>query len=108
MRASDFNRILKGQLQKVSDILGTKASEYASDVDRLQNFKTAAALKHISPREALGGMMVKHTVSIYDMIDSGKDYPIELWDEKITDHINYLILLKAIVVDERRNRSQEG
>jgi hypothetical protein len=47
--------------------------------------------------QALGGMMAKHTISIYDMIDTGNDYPMALWDEKITDHLNYLLLLKAVV-----------
>lgn len=45
-------------------------------------------------------MMAKHTVSIYDMCNSGLKYPIELWNEKITDHINYLLLLRAIIEEE--------
>ena len=36
--------------------------------------------------------MVKHTVSIYDMLSSSSDYSSEMWEEKITDHINYLHL----------------
>ena len=60
----------------------------------------AAGLQGCLPREALGGMMAKHTVSVYDMINSCDTFPIALWDEKITDHINYLLLLKAIVVEE--------
>lgn len=102
MQAHDFNAIVEAQLEVCTGMLVKKAGEYANDDDRLHNFKTAAALgrRGKTPREALGGMMLKHTVSIYDMIDSGKSYPLELWDEKITDHINYLILLKAIIVDE--------
>ena len=38
-------------------------------------------------------MMSKHTVSIYDMCWSGQDYGLKLWQEKITDAINYLLLL---------------
>lgn len=44
--------------------------------------------------------MAKHTVSIYDMARSEETFPLEKWDEKITDHINYLILLRAVVVEE--------
>lgn len=44
-------------------------------------------------------MMSKHTVSVYDMCNSGEDYPIELWEEKITDSINYFLLL-SIAVEE--------
>ena len=32
-----------------------------------------------------------------DMCESGEQYPIELWQEKITDSINYLLLLNAMV-----------
>ena len=54
--------------------------------------------------KALGGMMVKHTVSVYDLIhdhESGADIPVELWAEKITDSINYLFLLWALLNEQR-------
>ena len=39
-----------------------------------------------------------HIVSLYDMcFDDGTHYDISTWDEKITDSLNYLFLLKAIV-----------
>lgn len=34
------------------------------------------------------------------MIRAKEAFPLEKWDEKITDHINYLILLRALVVEE--------
>ena len=45
-------------------------------------------------------MMAKHTVSVYDMCNIGDNYPLELWSEKITDSINYLILLRALVEEK--------
>ena len=45
-------------------------------------------------------MMSKHTVSVYDMIrglESGEEYPLDMWDEKIGNSINYLLLLAALV-----------
>ncbi len=47
-------------------------------------------------------MMAKHTVSIYDMCRSPEDISVDVWSEKITAHINYLILLRAIVQEEER------
>ena len=102
MNADRFNQILNDQLERVNEILGSKAGEYASDKDRLHNFKKAAALQGGSPLEALRGMMTKHTISIYDMLEadpSGLTFSIEKWDEKITDHINYLILMRALLVE---------
>lgn len=100
MTPEEFNFIIDSQLNVCRDVLGTKAQEYAWPVDRLHNFKQAAHLQEISVKEALRGMMAKHTISVYDMIKSGKTYPMELWGEKITDHINYLLLLMAVVCEE--------
>ncbi|MBQ2897989.1 MAG: hypothetical protein IJE46_06710 [Clostridia bacterium] len=88
---------------KCKEVLGVKASEYATS-DRLHNFKVAAVLQQESPIKALGGMMAKHTVSVYDLIKAenrGEDVSIELWDEKIGDHINYLLLLWAAVIENK-------
>lgn len=53
-------------------------------------------------KAALAGMMSKHVVSLYDMCYSTLlHFDMEQWDEKITDCINYLILLKALVKEEQ-------
>jgi len=101
MKLEDFESVLKEQFKTSEEILVIKAKEYATS-DRLHNFNIAAALKGETPMQALAGMMAKHTVSIYDMCMSHKEYPAEMWNEKITDHINYLILLKAIVTEEQK------
>jgi hypothetical protein len=98
--AKEFDDLLHGVFQRVEAILGVKANEYAADADRLHNFKVAADLKGESPRQALAGMLAKHTVSVYDMAMSDNYFTIKQWDEKIIDHINYLILLLAIVQEE--------
>lgn len=97
MRTDEFNDILADQLRRITDVLVDKREEYAEDGDVLCNFKAAAALQGCSVPYAIAGMMAKHTVSVYDMVFSNKPHPMEKWDEKITDHINYLILLRAAV-----------
>lgn len=97
MDAMTFENVAKDQFSTCLDILTMKAREYATD-DRLHNFKIAAALRDVTQVQALAGMMAKHTVSIYDM--SNLPYAeMDTWAEKITDHINYLILLKAVLVE---------
>lgn len=98
-----FQQILDAQIEKCRNTMAGKAEEYADDVDRLHNFRVAAALENCTMEQALAGMMVKHTVSIYDMISSGADFPMAEWEEKIGDHLNYLFLLKAIVVEKENN-----
>lgn len=99
MNTQQFNEILESTIQKCRDTLKVKSSEYATE-DRLHNFKVAAEIQHCTPVTALAGMMAKHTVSVYDLIqrhEQGLDVPMELWDEKIGDSINYLILLMALI-----------
>lgn len=96
MKTEQFNTIIAEQIQRCTDTLIVKAKEYATE-DRLHNFKVAAELEGIAPIAALAGMMAKHTVSVYDMCNSGAEYPVELWNEKIGDSINYLLLLSALV-----------
>lgn len=103
MNAEEFGYIVEHQLQTCNDMLMAKADEYATDFDRLSNFKTAAVLQSITPAQALRGMMAKHTVSIYDMLNTGESYSAAMWTEKITDHINYLLLLRAIVTENLVN-----
>lgn len=91
-----FSQIVDKQVDVCREILVVKAAEYATE-DRLHNFKVAAEMQGCSMDQALAGMMAKHTVSIYDMIHSGLAYSPAQWDEKITDHLNYLLLLRAIV-----------
>ena len=107
MNTTTFERLFEEQVNRSRSVLVSKAKEYATE-DRLHNFKVAAALEGQTQEQALAGMMAKHTVSVYDMAESGLAYPIELWQEKITDHINYLFLLNAIVREERQCQWIDG
>ena len=103
----EFESVLNGVLNKCTETLGVKAGEYATE-DRLHNFKIAAKLQNCSPITALAGMMCKHTVSVYDLIqkhEKGEEISQEMWDEKIGDSINYLILLSALVKEDKKNNN---
>lgn len=100
MDSQRFNDLFEEQVETCRKVLVQKGKEYSTQ-DKLHNFKVAAELQGVSPAVALSGMMAKHTVSIYDMMQSGQTYPKAVWDEKLTDHLNYLILLNGIVTEER-------
>lgn len=100
MNNADFNKVVDKQLDLCRSLLCKKGEEYDSDTnDRFHSFKVAAALQNETPMEALAGMMAKHTVSVYDLIHGGS-HNLPIWDEKITDSINYLLLLKGLIMDE--------
>lgn len=109
MKIDIFNKVVKEQLLTCESLLIGKGYEYAPDavdesaVDRLAHFKKAAAIIDGSPKEALLGMLAKHIVSISDMCIDGHEYSADRWTEKITDSINYLLILRAIVEEEKAN-----
>lgn len=101
MTLEKFNESVSKQLEYCKSLLIRKGSEYAPDQsDRLSSFKVAGTLQDISSKEALCGMLAKHVVSVYEMCRTEEQYPLEKWTEKITDTINYMLILKAMVEDE--------
>lgn len=100
MIKTTFDAIVDEQLARCHDLLIEKGKEYAPGVDRLHAFKRAAALQGCTQGEAALGMMAKHLVSVTDMIQSHEHFTSSRWDEKITDSINYLLILRAIVEEQ--------
>ena len=102
-----FNDVIKTQLTSCQNLLIGKGFEYApdamdeNDIDRLAHFKKAAVLINGTPKQALFGMLAKHLVSVSDMCADGQSYTKAIWSEKITDSINYLLLLRALVEEEQ-------
>ena len=105
MTPKDFETVVEYTMAECRRVLLAKNEEYAREGDRLHNFKRAAEKLGCIPEEALLGMMVKHEVSIMDMVEDlwpkAKISPAALreWDEKVIDNINYLILLRGLVIE---------
>lgn len=110
MIINEFNDVVIQQMERCKSMLITKGNEYAPEAmdnvetDRLAHFKKAAVLMSTTPKIALMGMLVKHYISILDMSMDDKNYPVEQWDEKITDSINYLLILRAMVEEEQHEQ----
>jgi hypothetical protein len=99
----DFDESFNARVIGLQRVLQSKNTEYARGGDKLSNFKKAAGLQGCSQLKACQGMMAKHQVSISDLINddnAGIKIKRELWDEKITDALNYLFLLDAIYQEE--------
>ena len=104
MTQIEFDEILEHRIAEIRRVLGKKAAEYVRDGDRLSNFKRAAAMLQCQPEAALMGMLSKHLVSIMDMVDDISceiNHPKEMWNEKLGDAINYLVLLDALLQERR-------
>jgi len=103
MKNKQFKALVKSRLGYISATLTLKGKEYASDTDRLHNFKRAARLRECTPEDALIGFFMKQLTSVLDMVDAieTQDFPVEYVDEKLGDCINYLILLEALIAERR-------
>ena len=103
MTHDEFKKVVDDQLNYCSKLLTSKGEEYVGDkADRLEAFKLPAALRKTTPKEILFGYMLKHLTSLSDMCrEDSKDR--DKWVEKITDSINYLLLLRGLVEEDAAN-----
>jgi hypothetical protein len=102
MKDTEFNEIARKTFADCEKVLGMKNIEYSGINDRLHNFKVAGRMLNITPEVALMGMKIKHTVSVYDIVNNivnGNLPDLDVLNEKICDEINYLVLLKALIVE---------
>ena len=102
MISPEFNKIVEAQLERIKSVLVKKEAEYNLDTDRMSVFKHGAGISEETPEQVLYGFMLKHIISVTDMINSKGTYSEELWNEKITDICNYLILLQGLLKDTGR------
>lgn len=106
MIQKEFNNIVTKEIEHCKDILISKGAEYApgaikgTAADRLAHFRKTAVLMDSTPKAALMGMLSKHLVSVSDMCVGDRKYTAKQWDEKITDSICYLLILRALAEEE--------
>lgn len=104
MKNERFNELVKEHVEDMIKTLASKGEEYAREGDRLSNFKRAGEIKRCTPEQALLGIWSKHLVSLLDMIediDRGKEWPLYMWQEKIRDNRNYMVLLHGLIIDRK-------
>ena len=107
MTSKRFNEIVKEETDYIQQLLVTKQEEYNLDSDRMSHFKHAAGMSGWSAEKCLYGYLLKHLMSITDMINSEETFTRERWVEKITDICNYLILLLGLLEDLDRFKENE-
>ena len=94
-----FDTVCNERIVKIKKVLLSKSKEYAKGADRYHNFNVAARVGGTSREKALLGMMMKHLVSVLDIIEEPGRFNDEVIDEKIGDMINYLILLEGMLLE---------
>ncbi len=110
MDRESFNEIVESRLEKIKTVLASKGKEYSGNEDVFHNFNNSARRRNITRERALDGFLLKHEVSVGDIIndiENGKLPTREALDEKIGDIINYYILLEGSIIERIEERENE-
>lgn len=103
MTHDKFERLTAELWNRCDAVLAAKSLEYSPGDDRLAHFKLTAQEQDVSAKHGLWLMAAKHITSLSFMCRDEQPKPINLWEEKITDCINYMALLWALVYEEDVN-----
>jgi hypothetical protein len=109
IRAEAFDKVIENTLNQLKETLLIKGKEYRRNDNPFHNFEEGAKISGRLPEQVLDGFLLKHEVSIKDMInDLEKDIiPSEATiQEKFNDNIIYLLIKKAMLLERRDNLNQ--
>lgn len=102
MDAKKFEKLAKELLDESQNTLFLKSLEYASDTDRLANFRQPSSMMQMSPAEVCLTYQMKHVASIAKIAKESSDGILpsrELLMEKCKDNINYTLLFYAAIIE---------
>jgi hypothetical protein len=109
----NFEDVKTSTLTNVSNLLRNKGAEYATLQDRYHNFNIASQMiEKISPvttpAKAAYCFMVKHFVSLVDLLNADNLTNNKIIDEKIDDIIAYLVLIKGMLLEKSTDGGGDG
>lgn len=108
MKAEQFEGIWMKQVAAEKDMLLERAAAYATNGDRLGNFKEGGQLNACHPLRYGFSLVSKHIIALRDLIgkvESGQadfsDYELAKFNEYVTDIRNYAVLIKALYIESK-------
>lgn len=101
MNQQQFEQIVNETVESINKLLVLKGSEYASDNDRLINFKKGAEETGLTPLQIAFVYMRKHYDSVATYVRKDAKGITQTLSEPIEgrfdDLINYCLLMKALI-----------
>lgn len=102
---SQFEEVITNRINYIQDLLITKSKEYVGEKSKFHNFDRAASLTGDCREKILWGYLLKHIVSIQDIINdintTGTLPSKEKLSEKISDFTLYGLILEASIENKR-------
>lgn len=102
MNQDKFFKFVDWRVKQIINTLIEKGEEYSKEDNKLHNFDVGAQMTGKLREEVLLGFVLKHQISLLDIIEDLKEGKIPknyLVAEKLGDIINYYILLEASLQD---------
>lgn len=110
MDAKKFEKLCKELLDESQNTLFWKSHEYASDSDRLANFRQPSSMMDCSPAEVCLMYQMKHISSIAKMAKESSKGILptrELLQEKCKDMLNYTLIFYTIMSEMIEDQEPE-
>jgi hypothetical protein len=96
----DFDDVIEEFNEATVEILQSKGEEYATENDRLMNFRTVGEMAGLEPEEVTVTYLLKHVQRLSKAVredeyqwDWRHDDGSEALKQRVADSINYLLLL---------------
>ena len=102
MNAEKFEQLCRELLAKSDETLFSKSKEYATDEDRLANFRQPTSMMDMSPAEVCLMYQMKHISSIAKIAKESSEgiLPTKaLVQEKCQDMLNYTLIFYTIMCE---------
>ena len=94
-----IDKKIKDIFTRCISLMVSKNDEYTNGADFFHNFDKASEMSGKTREQVLKMYKLKHDVSIDDMIEKPMCYDDKIIEEKITDAINYLVILEMMLKD---------
>ena len=98
MKDNPMMSAIQNQMMTCEEILAKKFEDYGNHEDPYWHFNRAAELLEQTPEAVLMALFSKHLTCIVEMSKDPEASAYPRWREKITDAINYLLILSSMVL----------
>tara|TARA_Y100000114_G_scaffold54682_1_gene49990 strand:+ start:491 stop:841 length:351 start_codon:yes stop_codon:yes gene_type:complete len=110
MTAKEYQFMREDFLKKTLKLSDDKRIEYTEghhELNVLWNFENIGKTLGLSPMKVLSVYLLKHTSSVFNYLKEGKTYS-ESIEGRISDIINYLLLLLAMIRTYKQKGEDNG
>lgn len=101
-----FDKVINETLEEIKNLLVVKGKEYRRNNNPYHNFERGAELTGQSRLDVLQGFLLKHLISVEDIRNDLKKGILpseEKVNEKHNDIISYLLIEKAMILEQIKN-----